>query len=86
MIVGKEKFFRFSDQSESRYRNEIAKAETVLYVIREGGPSLPGWHEKGAGAWVSHYNTRVPIEVKNFLSQKIFQLFLKIDFLRVSGL
>ena len=75
MNLGKEKFFRLSDQSESRYRNEIAKAETALYVIREGGPSLPGSHGKGAGAWVSHYNTRVPIEVKNFLSQKIFNFF-----------
>ena len=40
---------------------------------------------QGAGGWVSHSDTRVPIEAKNFLS-KIFQLFLKIGFLHVSKL
>ena len=41
---------------------------------------------KGTGAWVSQYNTWVPIEVKNFQSQKNFQLFFKTGFLHVLGL
>ena len=41
---------------------------------------------QGAGAWVSHCDTRVPIEAINFLSQKIFQLFFKTSFLHVPGL
>ena len=41
---------------------------------------------QGAGGWVSHSDTRVPIEAKNFLCQKIFQLFFKIGFLHVSEL
>ena len=41
---------------------------------------------QGAGGWVSHCDTRVPIEAKNFLCQKIFQLFFKIGFLHVSEL
>ena len=32
---------------------------------------------QGAGAWVSHCDTRVPIEAINFLSQKIFQPFFQ---------
>ena len=35
---------------------------------------------------MSHCDARVPVEVKNFLSQKIFQLFLKTCLLHVSGL
>ena len=45
-----------------------------LLVIREGGLSLFGSHGKGTGPRVS-CDARVPVEVKNFLSQKIFQLF-----------
>ena len=41
---------------------------------------------QGAGAWVSHCDTRVPIEAINFLSQKIFQFFFKTCFLHVPGL
>ena len=44
---------------------------------QRGGLSLFGSHGKGTGARVSHCDARVPVEVKNFLSQKIFQLFLK---------
>ena len=42
---------------------------------------------QGAGAWVSesHRDTRVPIGAINFLSQKIFQLFLETGFLHASG-
>ena len=40
---------------------------------------------QGAGAWVSHCDTRVPNEAMNFPSQKIFQLFFKTGFLHVSG-
>ena len=40
---------------------------------------------QGAGAWVSHCDTRLPIEAINFLSQKIFQLYFKTGFLHVSG-
>ena len=32
---------------------------------------------------MSHCNTGVPIEVKNFLSQKIFQVFFKTGFFMV---
>ena len=39
---------------------------------------------QGAGAWVSHCDTRVPTEAINFLGQKIFQLFFKTCFLHVS--
>ena len=35
---------------------------------------------------MSHCDARVPVEVKNFLSQKIFQLFFKTCLLHVSGL
>ena len=48
-----------------------------LHVTREGGLSLFGSHGKGASTWVSHFNTRVQIEVKDSLSQKNFQLFSK---------
>ena len=48
-----------------------------LHVIREGGLSLFGSHGKGTGARVSHCDAGVPVEVKIYLSQKIFQLFSK---------
>ena len=35
---------------------------------------------------MSHCDARVPVEVKNFLSQKIVQLFFKTCLLHVSGL
>ena len=58
-----------------------------LLVIREGELSLFGSHGKGTGPRVSHCDARVPVEVKNFLSQKIFQLFFfKTCLLHVSGL
>ena len=47
-------------------------------------PARIAW--QGAGAWVSHCDTRIPIEAINFLSQNIFQLFFKTCFLHVSGL
>ena len=63
---------------ESRYRNEIPKAETPLCMLSEKADSpcsdrMANW--QGAGAWVSHCDTRVPIGAINFLSQTIFQLF-----------
>ena len=48
-----------------------------LHVIREGRLSLFRSHGKGAGAWASHCDTRIQIEVKNILSHKIFQIFSK---------
>ena len=57
-----------------------------LLVIREGGLSLFGSHGKGTGPRVSHCDARVPVEVKNFLSQKISQFFFKTCLLHVSGL
>ena len=35
IILREKKFSRLSDQSESRYRNEIPKAETPLYMQSE---------------------------------------------------
>ena len=70
-------FFRISDQSESRHRNETPKAEQ-------------GSHGKGTGPRVSHCiamrECQTPVEVKNFQSQKNFQLFFKTGFSHVSGL
>ena len=64
------KFFRVPvSQRDPKGRN------SPFHVIREEGLSLFGSHGKGAGARVSHCDTRVQIEVENFLSQKIFQLF-----------
>ena len=57
-----------------------------LHVIREGGLSLLGSHGKGTGASVSHRDAGVPVEVKIFLSQKIFSTFFKTGFPHVSGL
>ena len=51
-----------------------------LLVIREGGLCLFGSHGKGTGPRESHCDARVPVEVKNFQSQKDFQLFFKTDF------
>ena len=61
---------------------------SALHVIREGGLSLLGSHGKGTGARVSqsHCDAGVPVEVKIFLSQKIFSTFFKTGFLHVSGL
>ena len=42
--------------------------------------------ERGRGARVTHCDAGVPVEVKIYLSQKIFQLFFKTGFLHVSGL
>ena len=50
---------------------------TCLHVIREGGLSLFGSHGNGTGARVSHCDAGVPVEVKIYLCQKIFQLFSK---------
>ena len=71
IVLKEENFSDFSDQSESRYRNAIPKAETSLYmynqrrrtcIIREGGLSLfIGSHGKGTGAGVSHCNARMPL-------------------------
>ena len=57
-----------------------------LTCNQRGGLSLFGSHGKGTGPRVSHCDARVPVEVKNFLSQKIFQLFFKTSSLHVSGL
>ena len=66
------KFFRVPvSQRDHKGRN------SPFHVIREGGLSLFGSHGKGAAAWVFHCDTRVQIEVENFLSQKIVQLFSK---------
>ena len=91
IILSEKNFSRLSDHSEFRYRNEVPKAESrnfPLLVIRfrEGGLSLFGSHGKGPGPRVSHCDVRVPVEVKNFLSQKNFQLFFKTGFSHVSGL
>ena len=51
---------------------DVAGAKSPLLVIREGRLSLFGSHGKGTGPRVSHCGARVPVEVKNFLSQKIF--------------
>ena len=48
--------------------------------------SLLGSHGKGTGARVFHCDAGVPVEVKIFLSQKIFSTFFKTGFLHVSGL
>ena len=55
-----------------------------LLVIREGGLSLFGSHGKGTGPRVSHcvamQECLTPVEVKNFQSQKNFQLFFQNGF------
>ena len=75
-IILREKFFSdfqtnrvLVSQCDSKGRN------SPLHVIKEGRFSLFGSHGKGTGSWVSHCNVGVPVEVKIFLSQKIFQLF-----------
>ena len=67
-----------------RFQRQLRKAP--LHVIREGGLSVLGSHGKGTGARVSHCDAGVPVEVKIFLSQKIFSTFFKTGFLHVSGL
>ena len=51
-------------------RSQRQKLPFACYQRR--GLSLCGSHGKGARAGVSHCDTKVQIEVKNFLSQKIF--------------
>ena len=58
--------------------------QKLPFACKGGLPVRITW--KGTEARVSRCDTRVPIEVENFLSQKIFQLFFKTGFLRVSGL
>ena len=65
-------------------RSQRQKLPFACNQRRETLPVRIAW--QGAGGWVSHSDTRVPIEAKNFLCQKIFQLFFKIGFLHVSEL
>ena len=65
-IILSEKKIRISDQSESRYRNEIPKAETLL-TCNQRRRTLPvriTWK----GDRTSGVSLRVPVEVKNLLS------------------
>ena len=64
-------------------RSQKQKLPFACNHRRQTFPVRIAW--QGAGAWVSHCDTRVPIETINFLSQRIFRLFFKTGFLHVSG-
>ena len=91
-LFSKQVFFKFQDYGMSFGKNNFLTKklfkvpvsqrdpkgrDSPLHVVREGRLSLFRSHGKGAGAWVSHCNTRAQIEVKNILSHKIFQIFSK---------
>ena len=69
---------------------KFERQKLPLFVIREGGLSLFGSNGKGTGPRVSlkiaMRECQTPVEVKNFQSQKIFQLFFETGFFHVSGL
>ena len=64
-------------------RSQRRKLRFACNQKRRTLPVRIAW--QGAGAWVSHCDTRVPIEATNFVSQTIFQLSFKTSFLHVSG-
>ena len=69
-------FFRLLSQSPGiAMRSQRQKLPFTSNQRRRTLPVRIAW--RGAGAWVSHCVTRVPIEAKNFLSQKIFNFFSK---------
>ena len=87
-LFSKQVFFKFQDYGmgfgkKIFWRKKMFKVpvsqrdpkgrNSPLHVIREGRLSLFRSHGKGAGAWVSHCDTRVRIEVKHFLSQKFLE-------------
>ena len=64
-----------------------SQRQKLAFACNQRRRTLPvriAW--QGAGAWLSHCDTRVPIEAITFLSQKFFLLFFKTGFLHVSGL
>ena len=73
-------------ESESRYRNEIPKAETPLCMLSEKAESpCSDRMARGRSLGVSLRYESIPIEAINFLSQEIFQLLFKTGFLHISG-
>ena len=65
------KFFPLLSQSPGiAMRSQRQKLPFACNQRRRTLPVRIAW--QGAGAWVSHCDTRVPIEAINFLSQKTF--------------
>ena len=74
-----------TSQSPGRFAMRFQRRK-LPFACNQRRRTLPvriAW--QGAGAWVSHCDMRVPIEAKNFPSQKFFKLFFKTGFLHVSG-
>ena len=73
IILSEKKFFRLSDQSESRYGNEFMRRQRqkLPFTCNQRRQTLHvrnTWN-KGTGPRVSHCDARAQVEVKNFLSQ-----------------
>ena len=69
-------FFRFLSESPGIAMR--SQRQKLPFTCNQRRRTLPVWIAwQGAGARVSHCDTRVPIEAINFLSQKIFNYFSK---------